>query len=35
MDHTTKGNENKIMLGDFNGTMNKIDRHGGNKTKTL
>ena len=27
----TKGNENEIILGDFNFTINKLDRDGGNK----
>ena len=26
------GNENKIIFGDFNCTMDKMDRDGGNKT---
>ena len=30
-----KGNENKIILGDFNCTMDKMDRDGGNKTQRL
>ena len=30
-----KGNENKIILGDFNCTIDKMDRDGENKTKTL
>ena len=35
MENKCDGNENKIILGDFNITMDKIDRDGGNKTKTL
>ena len=27
-----EGNENKIMLGNFNSAVDKIDRNGGNKT---
>ena len=30
-----KGNENKVMLGDFNCTMDKLDRNGENKTQRL
>ena len=30
-----EGNENKIILGEFNCTMNKMDRDGKNNTKTL
>ena len=30
-----EGNENKIMLGDLNCTMDKIDRNGENKTQRL
>ena len=30
-----EGNENKILLGDFNITIDKIDRDGGNKTQRL
>ena len=30
-----EGNENKIILGDFNCTMEKIARYGGNKTQTI
>ena len=29
------GNENKIILGYFNGTMDKINRNGENKTQRL
>ena len=35
MENKCEGNENKIILGDFNITMNKIDRDGRNKTKAL
>ena len=28
-------NENKLLLGDFNCTMDKINRDGGNKTQRL
>ena len=31
MENKCEGNENKIILGDFNITMNKMDRDGGNK----
>lgn len=30
-----EGNENKIILGDFNSVVDKIDRNGGNKTHRL
>ena len=30
-----EGNYNKIMLGDLNCTMDKIDRDGGNKTNNF
>ena len=30
-----EGNENKIMLGDFNITIDKTERDGGNKTQRL
>ena len=30
-----KGNENKIILGDFHCTMDKMDRDGGNKTQII
>ena len=33
MENKNEGNENKIILGDFNCTMNKMDRYGGNKTQ--
>ena len=32
MQNETERNENKIMLGDLNCTMDKIDRDGENKT---
>ena len=35
MQNKNEGNENKIMLGDLNCTMDKIDRDGEKKTKTL
>ena len=35
MKNKNKGNENKIILEDFNCTMDKMDRDGENKTKTL
>ena len=35
MEYKNEGNENKIILGDFNCTMNKMDRGGENKTPTL
>ena len=35
MQNKNDGNENKIMLGDLNFTMDKIDRDRENKTKTL
>ena len=35
MQNKNEGNENKIMLGDLNCTMDKIDRDGENKTKIL
>ena len=31
MKNKNEGNENKIILGDFNCTMDKMDRDGGNK----
>ena len=33
MENKNEGNENKITLGDFNCTIDTMDRHGGNKTK--
>ena len=35
MENKTEGNENKIILGDFNCIMDKMDRYGGNKTQRL
>ena len=35
MENKKEGNENKIILGDFNCTMDKMDRYGGNKTQRL
>ena len=35
MQNKDEGNENKIMLGDLNYTMDKIDRDGENKTQRL
>ena len=35
MENKNEGNENKIMLGDFNCTMDKMDRYGENKTQAL
>ena len=35
MENENEGNENKIMLGDLNCTMDKIDRDGENKTQRL
>ena len=32
MENKCEGNENKIILGDFNNTMDKMDRDGGNET---
>ena len=32
MENKNEGNENKIILGDFNCTKDKMDRYGGNKT---
>ena len=33
MHNKNEGNEDKVMLGDLNCTMDKIDRHGEKKTK--
>ena len=33
MENKDKGNENKIILEDFNCTMDKMDRDGENKTQ--
>ena len=35
METKNERNENKIILGDFNCTMDKVDRYGGNKTRRL
>ena len=35
MENKNQGNENKIILGDFNCTMDKMDKYGGNKTQRL
>ena len=35
MENKNEGNENKIILGDFNCTIDKMDMHGGNKTQRL
>ena len=35
MKNKCEGNKNKIILGDFNNTMDKMDRDGGNKTQKL
>ena len=35
MENKNKGNEPKIILGDFNCTMHKMDRNGGNKTQRI
>ena len=35
MQNKNEGNENKIMLGDLNCTMDKIDRDGESKTQTF
>ena len=35
MGNKNEENENKIILGDFNCTMDKMDRHDGNKTQRL
>ena len=35
MENKCEGKENKIILGDFNITMYKMDRDGGNKTQRL
>ena len=35
MKNTIEGNENNIILGDLNYTMDKIERDGGNKTQRL
>ena len=35
MENENDGNENKIILGDFNCTMDKMEKHCGNKIQTL
>lgn len=35
MNKKCEGNENKVVFGDFNSTMDKIDRVGSNKKKAL
>ena len=35
MENKNDGNKNKIILGDFNCTMDKMDRDGKNGTKRL
>ena len=35
MENKNQGNKNKIILGDFNCTMDKMNRYGGNKTQRL
>ena len=35
MENKCEGNENKVLLGDFNITMDKMDWDGGNKTQRL
>ena len=35
MQNKNEGNKNKIIIGDLNSTVDKIDRDGGNKTQTL
>ena len=35
MENKNEGNENKIILGDFNCTMHKMKRDGENKTQRL
>ena len=35
MENKCEGNENKILLGDFNITIGIMDRDGGNKTQRL
>ena len=35
MENTNDGNENKIILGDFNFIMDKMERDGGNKTRFI
>ena len=35
MENKNGGNENKVILGDLNCTMDKMDRYGGNKTQRI
>ena len=35
MKNKNEGNENKIILGDFNSTIDKMRRYSGNKTQKL
>ena len=35
MENKNEGNENKIILGDFNCTTDKMEKDGGNKTQRL
>ena len=35
MENKNEGNENKTILGDFNCTMDKMNRYDGNKTQRL
>ena len=35
MEIKNEGNKNKIIFGDFNRTMDKMGRYGGNKTQRL
>ena len=35
MKNKNEGNENKIILGDFNSTIDKMSRYSGNKTQKL
>ena len=35
MENKCEGNENRILLGDFNITIGMMDRDGGNKTQRL
>ena len=35
VENINKGKENKIILGDFHCTMDKMDRDGGNKTQRI
>ena len=35
MENKNQGNENKIIHGDFNYTINKMDKYSGNKKQRL